>query len=61
MDRTSVSPACERPVFVLTIQFAGTAGFEMHALRRLLKSLIRNYRFRVISIENAADARAPPQ
>lgn len=40
-----------RPAFVLEIEYAGTAGFEIHALRKLLKSLIRNHHFRCISIE----------
>jgi len=40
-----------RPVFVLKIEFAGKAEFAIHALRKLLKSLIRAHHFRVRSIE----------
>jgi hypothetical protein len=41
----------ERPIFVLTIEYGGTAGFEIHALRKLLKSLIRVHHFRCRAIE----------
>jgi hypothetical protein len=40
-----------RPVFVLKIEFAGKAEFVVHALRKLLKSLIRATHFRCLSIE----------
>lgn len=40
-----------RPVFALRVEYAGTAGFEIHGLRRLLKDLLRRHRFRCISIE----------
>ena len=40
-----------RPVFVSKIEFAGKAEFAIHALRKLLKSLIRAHHFRVRSIE----------
>lgn len=40
-----------RPVFVLKIEFAGKAGFAIHALRQLLKSLLRGHHFRCLSIE----------
>jgi hypothetical protein len=44
-------PSEPRPVFVLKIEFAGKAEFAVHALRKLLKSLIRAHHFRVRSIE----------
>jgi hypothetical protein len=40
-----------RPVFILRIEFAGKAEFAIHALRKLLKSLIRGHHFRCLSIE----------
>lgn len=40
-----------RPVFVLKIEFAGKAEFAIHALRKLLKSLLRGHHFRCLSIE----------
>ena len=41
----------QRPTFILRIEFAGKAEFAVHALRKLLKSLIRGHHFRCISIE----------
>jgi hypothetical protein len=40
-----------RPIFLLKIEYAGTGGFELHGLRKLLKSLIRAHHFRCLSIE----------
>jgi len=40
-----------RPTFVLKVEYGGTPGFEIHALRKLLKSLIRAHHFRAVSIE----------
>jgi hypothetical protein len=50
MTRRATQPQ-PRPVFVLKIEFAGKAEFAIHALRKLLKSLIRGHHFRVFSIE----------
>jgi len=43
--------ADQRPVFILRIEFVGKAEFAIHALRKLLKSLIRANHFRCLSIE----------
>jgi glycine cleavage system aminomethyltransferase T len=42
--------AKQRPTFILRVEYAGTAGFEIHALRKLLKSLIRAHKFRCLEI-----------
>jgi hypothetical protein len=40
----------QRPVFRLTITYAGDLGFEIHGLRKLLKDLIRRHRFRCLEL-----------
>jgi hypothetical protein len=47
-----------RPTFMLKIEYGGKPEFATHALRRLLKSLIHTYRFRVRSIEEIDDREA---
>ena len=46
-----------RPVFALTIEYAGTPEFVTHGLRKLLKRLLRNHRFRCLSIEEIEGGR----
>jgi hypothetical protein len=38
----------------------GSAVPEVHALRRLLKVLLRSYRFRAVRVEELDDATDPP-
>jgi hypothetical protein len=45
------SPRQYRPTFVLRIEFVGKAAPAIHALRKLLKALIRGHHFRCLSIE----------
>lgn len=40
-----------RPVFALTIEYAGTPEFAIHGLRKLLKRLLRDHHFRARSLE----------
>jgi hypothetical protein len=56
---TSPQPAekSPRPIFALTIEYAGTPEFAIHGLRNLLKRLLRDHRFRCRSIEEIEGGR----